>query len=330
MFIHCVIIPIAIYQLVVLQQDYEIINLKVYDKFFPSKDHIFYIDDLPYYGELSQLSHVYSNYGYEPKNGYSISNNTRVNDHKGRVYYEKGKQLFNNKDVFSYYAVNRKTQCVSKRGEITIVSSNGIITKSDFLIDNENWLIIGNKKEMDSIFSKTTIGTISYYIYGNDNLINTSNMINGIQKDKSLWYFQAPNKFLGNIAVAYGGNIEFDIVSFSGDFSKKTSENNYAVILECDSCNKKLGIPISNVKGLSEFMGNYSHISISLLENTGWLEEDKSIGLLREVVNKCDIIFILSNISAIQILGDWTLWYETVAIDNVVIRNEKSIKLPIC
>ena len=327
MYLNCLIIPIAIYQLVVLRNGDEVINLKIYDKLHPIKDYLFYIETIPKYGELTQLSHVYSNYGYEPKKGMSISNNTQVTDNNGRVYYKKG--LENNiRDIFSYYAINKKNKCISKKGEISIVSQNGIIIGSNYLLSNENWRIVGNKKETDAMYSKTSISQLSYYIYGSDDLINTSSIKNKI--DKSLWYFEAPSKFIGNIEVAYGGNIEFDIVAFSGDFSKKIPEKNYAVIIECDSCNKKIGMPISRIKELSEFIGSPSHISISLIENTGWLEEDKKTGLLKEIVNKCDIIFILSNISSIRILGDWTIWYETIGIDNIYIKNHNSMKLPIC
>ena len=41
---------------------------------------------------------------------------------------------------------------------------------------------------------------------------------------------------------------------------------------------------VNALKELSEFIGRPSHISISLIENTGWLEEDKKTGLLKEIV----------------------------------------------
>ncbi len=63
---------------------------------------------------------------------------------------------------------------------------------------------------------------MNHYIYGTDDKINVpfSN-----SPDQSLWYFVAPQKFLGNKGIAYGGSISFNIAAFSGDFSKLNGLN---------------------------------------------------------------------------------------------------------
>lgn len=38
---------------------------------------------------------------------------------------------------------------------------------------------------------------------------------------------------------------------------------------------------------------------------------------------------VLSRLSGLRILGDWTEWYETVAIDSVQISNLRA-QLPLC
>lgn len=319
-----VLSPIAFQQLVILNTTGDsIIQLGVYDKFHPTKDFTFYIVDLPANGTLRQLSQVYSNYGYNPIAGYNIQDlHSKVSDKKNRVYYISELLGLSSYDFFSYIAVNKKNGEISNSGRITMVKNDGIISESNFIVDTDGWVIVGNKEKVgEVIMSPTSISSlISHYIYGSDNVVNrhTQNI-----NDKSLWYFKAPNKFTGNKAVAYGGYISFNIASFSGDFSKIHSSG-YAVILECDICNTygfKIGLPISKIY----FIGKPTSISIMLTETAGWLD----INYLRPL-SKCEFIYILSNLSSIKILGDWTSWYETIALDNVVIQNKKSLKLPIC
>ena len=52
---------------------------------------------------------------------------------------------------------------------------------------------------------------------GTDDKIN---IMNAGAIDNSIWYFQAPQKFLGNVGIAYGGKLQFVQGAFSGDFSK--------------------------------------------------------------------------------------------------------------
>jgi hypothetical protein len=57
---------------------------------------------------------------------------------------------------------------------------------------------------------------LNHYILGADDKINVG-MAGG--KDESLWYFQAPSNYLGNLGISYGGNLKFTLAAFSGDFS---------------------------------------------------------------------------------------------------------------
>lgn len=45
--------------------------------------------------------------------------------------------------------------------------------------------------------------------------------------------------------------------------------------------------------------------------------------------SKCQFIEVLSGLSSVKILGDFTTWYESVALDTVQFRNLKA-KVPIC
>lgn len=72
-------------------------------------------------------------------------------------------------------------------------------------------------------------------------------------------------------------------------------------------------------------------VSIPLLEfiptvgvRGGWLKDSHN-SLVTEwsAPTQCDMIQVLSSISSLRILGDFTSWYETVALDNVLISNTK-------
>jgi len=317
-------LPIAFHQLVVLNVTHDsVIRLGVYDRLYPTSDFTFYVENLPENGELRQLSQVYSNYGYIPISGYKIQNlHSKVSDSKNRVYYVSDLLGVSSYVSFSYSAVNKKNGDVSGMGLITMVQNNGIISESNFMLNNDGWSIVGNKEKHGKVdISYTSVSSMmSRYIYGNDNIIhsNTKNI-----NDKKLWYFEAPDKFTGNKAIAYGGYIEFNIASFSGDFSR-IHTTSYAVILECAICNNtglSLGIPTTSIF----FNGEPTKISFRLVEDAGWLDIDSN-----RIMSKCEFINILSKLSSIKILGDWTTLHETIALDNVVIKNNITMKLPIC
>jgi hypothetical protein len=44
------------------------------------------------------------------------------------------------------------------------------------------------------------------------------NLKNGV--DTAQWYFEAPPKFSGNLGIAYGGILSFNLMAFSGQFEQ--------------------------------------------------------------------------------------------------------------
>ena len=105
---------------------------------------------------------------------------------------------------------------------MTLVPPSGNLIGSDFLLDSDGWTIVGNKAPLTSATSEkfSTDGLLNNYIVATDDKINIQNA-GGV--DNSLWYFQAPQKFLGNIGIAYGGLLKFIQGAFSGDFTKLNS-----------------------------------------------------------------------------------------------------------
>jgi hypothetical protein len=198
-------------------------------------------------------------------------------------------------------------------------------------LSNEGWIITGNKLpvQLPSYETYSRGKLLNYYISGTDDVINVES---SSSPDQSLWYFEAPSKYHGNYGISYGGTISFSIGSFSGDFSALNSDNTNVIILECESCNGPVGKGITlgyNIGTLKispngPFNGTPMTISVPLHESAGWLKDSQNSLKSWTVPSKCDMIQVLSRLSKIRILGDWTKWYETVAIDNVQILNLKS------
>jgi len=153
--------------------------------------------------------------------------------------------------------------------------------------------------------------------------------------DSSLWYFESPSSFHGNQGIAYGGSLNFTLGAFSGDFSKQNGDNTNMVELECSECpgpvskGVTLAFPISASDMGKAFNGDATTFTIPLLEGKGWIKDSQNSLTPWTAATKCDVIQVLSRLSGMRILGDWTTWYESVALDDVKIYNTKG-QLPLC
>ena len=173
---------------------------------------------------------------------------------------------------------------------------------------------------------------MSYFVHGSDDKLNFPHYQSpSPDQDQALWYFDAPSWFLEDgVGIAYGGELEFTLSAFSGDFSKPTDDSSPLVVLECDVCalNTKttLSFPLSAVGGWD---GSTKTFSLPLTEDGGWLQDPENTLTTWSAPSKCSFIEVLSNISRLKILGDHTSWYESVGLDNVSFKNLKG-QLPIC
>ena len=286
-------------------------------------------------GSLYQLSQVYSQYGYDPKAGTKLSNgHTSVTGSNNRVYYSRPSP-----DAPTNAMWDQFTFVVSKNGgadsypaTVTLVPPSGALVGSDFLLGNDGWTIVGNKvKSEKSVFEAYSRGPLlNHYVYATDDIINVQTTGGS---DSSLWFFQAPPKYLGNFGISYGGHIRFTLVSFSGDFSR-TNKNVNLVELECEDCQGPIGRGIKLVFPVSamiwtSFNGEPAKFAVPLLEDAGWLKDPQNSLTKWTKPSKCDLIQVLSRLSSFRILGDWTTWYESVALDDVSFTNTRG-QLPIC
>jgi hypothetical protein len=292
------------------------------------------ITSLPSSGSLYQLSSVYSQYGYEPKAGVKITSvDTTVTDPKGRVYYERPRVDRENVGEWGRmeYTASDKTG-TSKAGTVQLVGPKIHLAASDFSSDTDGWTVTGNRLASSPVnHEASSRGSLNHYIYSTDDTLN----VGTTSSDKDLWYFNAPSKFLGYQGLSYNGYIEFTLSSFSGDFSADNlNDDTKLVELFCSSCKVNTGITIAYPLSSTSFNGSTKTFKIPLLETAGWLQDPENTLAHLHPWNpptRCQFIEVLSSISSLKILGDYTKWYESVSVDNVVIGKDKAASsIPIC
>jgi len=322
---------IPINQLVVVEpSSYVVVRLRGYDQEYSTLKAN--IKSLPSSGSIYQLSQVYNKYGYEPKAGTQISStDTNITGSNNRFVYKRPiRDVLSNSAWDRIYFTIYNPISESHNGSITFVPPSGAIVGSNFMFSNEDWTITGNKAIQDSTFEPKNIGSqLSFYIYGTDNEIYLKNGV-----DSTLWYFEAPVKFLTNLGISYGGTLSFTLSAFSGNFNELNGNSLHVVELICDDCIGPVyqGITLAwpiNAENFKSFTGSTQTFTFSLLETVGWVKDPQNSLLSWTKPSQCDMIQVLSRISKIRILGDWTTWYETVALDNVLIANTEG-KQPIC
>lgn len=335
--------PIALDKLVVMPPDSQGIVIRLQRVEKSGKRLICVISQLPAHGTLYQLSNVYSSHGYEPIQGTQITaNHTTVTGSNNRVYYKPAHRRLCSERADSFsYTVQAKGDAHAQahaqpsntprpqqafEGTVTIVDSRGTIVCSDFLLGPDGWTIIGNKERVSNPiyepYSRNNF--INHYIYATDNhnhISTTTPTTPTIsQRDKALWYFNAPSKMLGNMGIAYGGYISFAISIFAGDMKQMNQDVNL-VELECGRCGDNAGITLGYPMPANPIINNMASFKIELTETANWqkITQDTTTSL-----SKREFIEVLSQLSGLRILGDLTQWTETVALDNVYISNSKS------
>lgn len=289
----------------------------------------------PATGNLYQLSQVFSAYGYEPKKGSPVKVDDLVTGSNSRVFYKRPSpdvSGINKWGTFTYTTSAGSGD--SPTGTVTLVPPSGALVGSDFLLDAQGWAITGNKAAIQpasyEAYSRGPL--LNHYVYGTDNKINVGSRDSG---DKSLWYFEAPSSYLGNHGIAYGGSISFTLGAFSGDFTKPNAASTHLLEIECKLCpgpvsmGVRLAFPISAYAGADSYAGDSMRFTVPLLEGKGWLKDSQNTMTPWTAASKCDVIAVLSRLSALRILGDWTTWYESVALDDVQIANTRG-QLPLC
>jgi len=232
--------------------------------------------------------------------------------------------------TFTYTVSNGRT--TSPAGIVTVAPLSGALVGSDFLLDAQGWTITGNKvSPSPASFEPYSRGLLlNHYVFGTDDVINVNNFGD---VDQSLWYFQAPPAYLGNHGIAYQGTLSFTLGAFAGNFSQTNGNALHLVELECATCHGpvemgiKLAFPLAQI--MPAFDGSPRVFSLTLSETAGWLKDPQNSAKPWGPPTRCDMIQVLSRLSALRVLGDFTSWYESVALDSVTLTNTQG-QLPLC
>lgn len=299
------------------------------------------ITSLPGSGSLYQLSQVYSDYGYLPKHGSMINTpNVNVSGSGNRVMYRRPAQDIAVVGKWATFKYTVRDNDVSHEGTVTLVQDNLLTVGSFFATSDEGWRVVGNGNGAANVqspaYEATSRGVMNRYIHSTDAVLHIDHKTGD---DQTQWYFNAPTKFLGNQGINYGGVLEFDLSSFSGDFSSSNLNSDLdLVVLECSKCAVNSGMRLVRRLGdlksatagapLLSFSGRATHFSIHLLETSGWLKDPKNTLVDWAAPSRCDMVEVLSGLSSVRVLGDSTKWYESVALDNV--KFVAGGKIPIC
>lgn len=265
-------------------------------------------------GQVYQTSWVFSNYNYTPIKGSKIKSKEYLLDTKSRFVYKPNK-YFNYKqiDKITWLVTGLKTGLVTKSvtkpyGDTTSIINVHIlpitkqIVSSNFLLDDESWTISGSNPLKPSGIKYWNYN--GGFITGSEDYINvdyseikhTYSIIN--RPDKSLWYFKAPNKYYQNLAISYGGFLEFKLIELTGDFN---SNINMVPIV-------KLNSPLIS-------LGYYNKTKFK----NHWLIQLVPDNFLPKV-SPNQFTNLLEQINGLEILGDWTQGYETVGLDSVLVK----------
>ncbi|CAN0035488.1 unnamed protein product [Pylaiella littoralis] len=276
--------------------------------------------------DVLQLSKVYSDYGYDPAAGEVIagSGNVQVTGSGNRVVYKRpaaDAEPVGRWGSFTYTVSDGRDS--AKAGTVYLVSGGGLLEAAEFDFGVGLWKVCqsGGSNCEAARHDPSSRGLLSFFVSGTDRIVHSD--ANGV--DDTLWWFKAGSSFSGNLGVAYGGTIEFSIGSFSGTFSEDNFNGDalHLVELYCSACARNTGttlaFPLSVAGG---FAGGGAGVSFSLplSETGGWLKDPENSLKQAAAPTKCEMAEVLSNLSELRILGDFTKRHESVALDSVYIR----------
>jgi len=211
----------------------------------------------------------------------------------------------------------------SEEGLVVLATSNGGVASSTFDLsgDTGGWSISGNLREPDMLAGglkqqPVYWGDLHHYVYGVD---EAQNLDFDTGMDKKKWYFEAsPDAFYRpQLAATYRGHLRFRVRSMYGNFSDLNSPLDW-VTLECASCDSGRGIRLVRfMERLFDWDGSERQVELRLSTNDLWKRDPWNVLLPYTYATECEIAAVLTNLSRVAILGDFTRGGEGVAIDDV-------------
>jgi hypothetical protein len=227
--------------------------------------------------------------------------------------------------IILYSAQDDSSQ--SLPGEIWIVRDDRVLIEELFLEGPAGWSITENGQNEATLpgggiqFEDYSYDQLHSYILGSDHEVLIQA---GSSSDTFQWHFQAPHSFLGRYPAAYGGNLSFVLGALEGHFSFMTSNTNMSMVrLRCTSCQQGGGMELVYLPQNTEFdpvqlFDEQLRVRIPLLP-FAWRKTPDSSLKAPGPVSECEMMSMLSELSALLILGDYTTGHESVALDAVTI-----------
>ncbi len=286
-------------------------------------------------GILHQTSQVFSTHSYDPKKGVAAEVGAPVTDSRHRFVYTRPMQDSLPLEggawgMMTYTASDGLDE--SSPGTVYGVPTGGGLLGSTFTLNANSWQVCQNGGDIcaTATHDPTSRGHMKQFIRGDDMIIRNSGLDDG---DPFRWYFSASPTWSGNWGVAYGGKLTFMLEAFAGDFTPEaTNGNGQPVQLMCEQCDGNRGIllafPVS-IQQLTELAVGPLQINLDLIESAGWIKDPQNSLLEWLPPSKCEFIQVLSNLSNLRILSDFTQHYESLGLDNVMITQVTN-RLPIC
>ena len=169
---------------------------------------------------------------------------------------------------------------------------NNVIA-SYFNQNDEEWIVIGDAQDgsaKPNYYDKD--GNTGGYISANDNAAG------------GVWYWSAPEKFLGDRSSSFGEKLTFSL--------KQSSTDNQFDGDDLILVGNEMRIVFNTSQNPDTSWTDYS---VALNEEAGWKYNNSS----GETVSKNDFIKILTNLTAINIRGEFVTGKDTGGLDNVIL-----------
>jgi hypothetical protein len=284
----------------------------------------FYIQTLPASGKLYETSQNYRSSGTDPKNTPNPIEEHQlpfeITDSGHRVVYAPPDNVFPPEGrwaSFTYVVKDPSTAVVSEPGFCGLANPEQNIAESSFVSGPDGWEILGNVNQVEPVHQPYGWGLLNRYVYGTDD-VQYIDFKTGYDRKK--WYFVAPQSwYLPDIASAYDGQLRFTVKSTYGDFSYLNDPLDW-VSLECDKCNNGNGLRIIRfTDNLLKWDGNEQQVSLTLAAGQLWKFDPLNTALPYRDATECEIAAVLSGLTRLKILGDFTQAGEGVAIYDVTI-----------
>ena len=167
------------------------------------------------------------------------------------------------------------------------------IAVSQFKTDADGWTITGDAQGGFVAASYSPDGGVSDgYIFATDDVTGGT------------WYFSAPAAFLGNKNTYYGATLRFSLFQHSS----RTNQYEWADLIFRNG-NQQISFKLKKYPGKQ-----WTDYTIKIDENNGWLKGDYDSNIQ---ATKADIDFVLSNVTAFWIRGEYETGPDEGGLDNV-------------